>query len=121
LPRGRSLTGLPIGCDLVAIAVFVLLGLHAHHHAPTLHEIANVWYPFAVGALVGWGIVLRGHIDGVGLRGGAVVVVSAVAIGMMLRVVTGQGTASAFIAVALMFLGLFLGGWRLVATRLGRP
>jgi hypothetical protein len=32
-----------------------------------------------------------------------------------LRVVSGQGTAFAFIVVALAFLGLFLLGWRLLA------
>jgi Protein of unknown function (DUF3054) len=32
---------------------------------------------------------------------------------MVLRVVSGQGTALAFIIVALAFLGLFLLGWRL--------
>jgi hypothetical protein len=36
---------------------------------------------------------------------------------MVLRVVAGQGTAAAFIVVALAFLGLFLLGWRLL-TRL---
>jgi hypothetical protein len=38
-----------------------------------------------------------------------------VALGMILRVVSGQGTAVAFIAVALAFLALFLLGWRLLA------
>ena len=33
---------------------------------------------------------------------------------MTLRVVAGQGTAAAFVAVALAFLGLFLLGWRAV-------
>ena len=37
-----------------------------------------------------------------------------VALGMVLRVVSGQGTAAAFIVVALAFLGLFLLGWRLI-------
>ena len=32
---------------------------------------------------------------------------------MVFRVVSGQGTAAAFIVVALAFLGLFLLGWRL--------
>jgi hypothetical protein len=35
-----------------------------------------------------------------------------VAIGMLLRVVSGQGTAFAFVLVALAFLGLFQLGWR---------
>jgi hypothetical protein len=34
---------------------------------------------------------------------------------MLFRVVSGQGTAPAFIGVALAFLGLFLLGWRLLA------
>ena len=37
-----------------------------------------------------------------------------VAVGMALRVLAGQGTAFAFIVVALAFLGLFQLGWRLV-------
>ena len=42
----------------------------------------------------------------------------AVALGMVFRVVSGQGTAFAFVLVALAFLGLFMLGWRL-AIRLG--
>ena len=37
---------------------------------------------------------------------------------MVFRVVSGQGTAFAFILVALAFLGLFLLGWRLLARYL---
>ena len=51
---------------------------------------------------------------------GVVIVLVTVALGMALRVVSGQGTAVAFIIVALSFLTLFLVGWRLVARRLLR-
>ena len=44
----------------------------------------------------------------------------AVAVGMVLRVIAGQGTAFAFILVALAFLGLFLLGWRLAARLVTR-
>jgi len=37
-----------------------------------------------------------------------------VAVGMILRVLSGQGTTLAFIFVALAFLGLMLLGWRLL-------
>jgi hypothetical protein len=37
---------------------------------------------------------------------------------MLFRVVSGQGTAPAFIGVALAFLGLFLLGWRLLGRLL---
>jgi hypothetical protein len=36
----------------------------------------------------------------------------------VLRVLAGQGTAPAFIIVSLLFLGLFLLGWRAVAQRI---
>ncbi len=39
---------------------------------------------------------------------------------MALRVVSGQGTAVAFIAVALAFLGMELLGWRAVVRAAGR-
>jgi hypothetical protein len=44
----------------------------------------------------------------------------AAALGMVFRVVSGQGTALAFTAVTLAFLGLFLLGWRLLARLLVR-
>ncbi len=46
---------------------------------------------------------------------GLVVWISCVAVGMVLRVVAGQGTAVAFVLVALAFLGLELLGWRALA------
>jgi hypothetical protein len=39
---------------------------------------------------------------------------STVAVGMALRVVSGQGTAVAFVFVALGFLGATMLGWRIV-------
>jgi hypothetical protein len=41
-----------------------------------------------------------------------------VALGQALRVLAGQGTALAFIIVSLLFLGLFLLGWRIAAQRI---
>jgi hypothetical protein len=46
---------------------------------------------------------------------GAGVWLATVALGQALRVVAGQGTALAFIIVSLLFLGLFLLGWLLIA------
>ncbi|MBO0820531.1 MAG: DUF3054 domain-containing protein [Nocardiopsaceae bacterium] len=46
---------------------------------------------------------------------GVVVWLGTVAFGMVLRVVSGQGTATSFIIVALAFLALFLLGWRGIA------
>src|SRR5579875_3752968 len=58
------------------------------------------------------------HHDGDGLAGLASTAWPFLA-GQALRVAAGQGTAPAFIAVALAFLGLFLIGWRAVAWLAG--
>jgi hypothetical protein len=41
-----------------------------------------------------------------------------VVVGMILRVMSGQGTAVAFIVVALGFLGATMVGWRIVVAGL---
>ena len=49
---------------------------------------------------------------------GIPVVVGGVVVGMLLRVVTGAGTAFSFVAVATLVLAVLLLGWRAVAARL---
>ncbi|MER2203614.1 MAG: DUF3054 domain-containing protein, partial [Rhodococcus sp. (in: high G+C Gram-positive bacteria)] len=46
---------------------------------------------------------------------GIVVWLSTVVIGMILRVLSGQGTQFSFIVVATLVLGAFLLGWRALA------
>lgn len=45
---------------------------------------------------------------------------SALVVGMLLRTVTGQGTAPSFMLVAATVLAVFLLGWRWVAGRAAR-
>jgi len=98
--------------DLVATLVFVVIGLHAHHHRAYLSELLSVWSPFAVGLAVGWWLVRQRGLNPRRPRATAVIVTCCVAIGMIIRVIVGQGTAPAFIAVAFVFLSLFLFAWR---------
>ena len=66
------------------------------------------------GLAAGW-VLSRAWRRPVALRpAGVIIWLLTVALGMVLRVVSGQGTAAAFIVVALAFLGLFLLGWRLI-------
>lgn len=106
--------------DAVAVAVFVTIGRAAHHHGLTAAGLASTAWPFAAGLAIGWLIVARRSGDGVSVRSGIVVWLSTVAGGMLLRVVGGQGTAVAFVIVALAFLGLFVLGWRAALAALRR-
>ncbi|MDE3065385.1 MAG: DUF3054 family protein, partial [Acidobacteriota bacterium] len=64
--------------------------------------------------------------NGASMGGGLVVLTSTVVVGMALRAVSGQGTAVAFVVVAVLFLGLFTLGprWMVIRRRSrvgGRP
>jgi Protein of unknown function (DUF3054) len=103
--------------DVVVVLAFVVIGRHTHHHREALGGVISTTWPFGVGLLVGWAGVLRAHGRPSRPSSGAVIWLSTVAIGMVLRVISGQGTAVAFIGVALGFLGLFMVGARAFAAK----
>ena len=104
--------GLAVLVDLVAVVLFVGIGRHVHAHGLTLAGLASTAWPFVSGLAAGWVALVLGGRTATSLAGGSVVWLSTVVIGMVLRVVSGQGTAVAFILVALAFLGATLLGWR---------
>ena len=108
---------LGVGIDLCLVLAFVLIGRASHHDGGGLAGLASTAWPFVTGLAAGE-IVTRGwRRPAALLPTGIGVWLSTVAVGMVLRVVAGQGTAAPFIAVALAFLGFFLLGWRLVVGR----
>jgi len=72
------------------------------------------------GLIVGWAFMKIAHRSALTKRSGFTIVLFTVVIGMILRVIAGQGTAFTFILVALIFLSLFLVGWRWIYERLGQ-
>ena len=111
---------LAVLADVCCVLVFVVIGRANHHAGETLAGVASTAWPFLAGLAVGW-LASRAWRRPLVLRpSGVTVWLCTVALGMVLRVVSGQGTAPAFIVVALAFLGLCLLGWRLLA-RVRRP
>ena len=112
---------LDVGCVLI----FVIIGRASHTKGETAAGIASTAWPFLCGLAAGWAAA-RAWRRPLALRpAGLAIWLCTVALGMVLRVVSGQGTAAAFIVVALAFLGLFLLGWRVIArfviaSRVGR-
>ena len=100
--------------------VFVVIGRASHHDGGALAGLAGTAWPFLAGLAIGWlaGRAWRRPLDL--LPTGIVAWAATVAGGQLLRVVSGQGTRPAFIAVSAVFLGLFLLGWRVIA-RLAAP
>jgi hypothetical protein len=107
-----------VALDLVAVLVFVGIGRAVHAHGLSFDGLASTAWPFVTGLAVGWVAVTVAHRPPASLWSGALICGATVAVGMALRVVAGQGTAAAFVVVALCFLGAFLCGWRLLARLL---
>jgi len=101
--------------DIACVLIFVIIGRASHTKGESLAGIASTSWPFLAGLGVGW-LAARGWRRPLAIRPeGLAIWLCTVALGMILRVVSGQGTAPAFVVVALAFLALFLLGWRLLA------
>jgi hypothetical protein len=105
--------------DLVAVLVFVAIGRSVHAHGLSVGGTASTAWPFVVGLGAGWATLVVWHRSPVSLGGGCVLCLVTVALGMILRVVSGQGTALAFVLVAVGFLGASMCGWRLLRALFG--
>ncbi|GAA1060768.1 DUF3054 domain-containing protein [Agromyces bracchium] len=117
VPRATAI--LAGAVDVVLVIVFAGIGRASHG----VVDAAGVWetaWPFLVGLAVGW-LVVRGWRHPLAVwPTGIVAWVSAVVVGMLLRLATGSGAALAFVVVATATLALFLLGWRAVVALIRR-
>ena len=105
--------------DLILVVIFCAIGRRSHDEASVLTGLAHTAWPFVIGAVVGWAgtwALYREKFDAyLIVPTGIIVWVSTVVVGMILRVVSSQGTAFSFIVVASTVLAVFLLGWRALA------
>jgi hypothetical protein len=110
-----------LAVDVVLVVVFVLIGRRSHEESGALLGLGRTAWPFLAGLAAGW-LAARAWRRPLRLwPEGVVVWLVTVALGMVLRVVSGQGTAFSFVVVTLVVLAVFLLGWRAllpVAARL---
>jgi hypothetical protein len=107
--------------DVVGIIVFVTIGRRNHDEGVAPAGVIETAAPFVIAVLVGW-LFARAWKSPVAVGTGAIIWVTTVALGMVLRkFVFDDGTATAFVIVATVFTGAVLNGWRLgVRTRQAR-
>lgn len=107
--------------DALLVVVFAAIGRESHDESHPVWGALGTGWPFLVGAAVGWLIVLTVRRTApLTVRQSWPVWLAAVAVGMLLRRLTGAGIAFSFIVVATIVLGVFLLGWRLLAVLLLR-
>lgn len=111
----RSPAGLVVLAALADVACVLALasgGLATHTPGEGAARLLYVAWPFAAGALVGWLVTRAWRRPWRLWPTGVVVWGCAWALGVLLRVLTGQGVAPAFQLVSFGFLGVTLLGWR---------
>jgi hypothetical protein len=118
----QSMSPVPVAAvvDLVLVLVFVVIGRSSHGEQLNPGGFFWTFWPFLVGLAAGWAIA-RAWLRPLAIaRTGIVLWVVTVAVGMLLRVVSGQGVQFAFVVVATIVLGAFLVGWRVLLEALDR-
>jgi peptidoglycan/LPS O-acetylase OafA/YrhL len=108
--------------DVVAAVAFAALGRRSHSEGLTAVGVLETAWPFLVGVAVGWVATRAWTRPADLLPVGAAVWVGALVVGMLLRRLTGEGTAWPFVVVASVVLAALFLGWRagaLVVRHLG--
>ncbi|QAY70424.1 DUF3054 domain-containing protein [Xylanimonas protaetiae] len=111
-------TGRALVYDVVVVLVFLLVGSAAHDAAArgAGHELA-LGACFLAGLAAGWGVSRAWRSPARLWPTGVTVWLVTVAVGVLLRglLVADAGFAPSFLAVATVFLGVTLLGWRALA------
>lgn len=101
--------------DAVLVTAFTVLGRSSHDAALDAAGIVDTAWPFLIGLLVGWivaGLIYKA--PPLTWTQAVPVWLLTIAVGMLLRWATGDGTALAFVIVATLVVGVVLLGWRVV-------
>ncbi|KZE42189.1 DUF3054 domain-containing protein [Microbacterium sp. T32] len=109
--------------DVVLVVVFAAIGRATHDGGilgPGGSGLATTAWPFLAGLLLGWVVSLGWRRPAAPLRTGLPVWAVTLVAGMLLRALSGQGVAVAFVIVAGITLLLFLVGWRAIAALVAR-
>jgi len=112
LRSGRCRRIAAAAADVAWIVVFVVIGRSSHAEGESLPGVARTLWPFLVGLGLGWAAIRAWRRPAPVVPTAIVVWPVCVVAAMVLRAVSGQGVAPAFIGVALAFVGLGLLGWR---------
>ena len=112
------MTWLPL--DLVLVSLFAVIGRASHDEAVTVSGWWHTAWPFLAGALLGWVVVALTRRPGGSVPAGLVIWACTVVGGLLLRQISDQGTAAAFVVVATLVLGLLLVGPRAAARAVQR-
>ena len=114
-PRARARALAAFAADLAFVALFAAVGRRNHAEGLSIGGVVETAWPFVAGTVIGWLISRGWRRPTTVVPTGITIWVCAVAVGMLLRKATSEGTAASFITVTTLTIGLLLLGWRAVA------
>ena len=97
-----------LAVDLLLVGLFAVVGRLSHYGSLTVGGWWTTAWPFMVGTLLAWVVLTSARRPPAAVTSGLVVWLGALVGGMVLRQASGQGTATAFVVVATLVLGLLL-------------
>lgn len=97
-----------LALDLLLVGVFAVIGRLSHYGTLTAGGWWTTAWPFLAGTLLAWVVLLATRRPPAAITSGLVVWVGALAGGMALRQLDGQGTATPFVVVATLVLAALL-------------
>lgn len=103
---------LAFATDVVCVLVFCAIGRRSHAEGLTLTGIAETAWPFLAGTGIGWLAARAWRRPLTPAPTGVLIWLATVAVGMVLRRISGQGVALSFIVVASLVTAVLLLGWR---------
>lgn len=98
--------------DLTVVVIFAIIGRASHGEALDLDGMIRTGAPFLAATLITVILMTLRRIRLETLRSGFFVWGMTLGVGMIFRVLIGDGTDPVFVLVAGTFLALFLIGWR---------
>ena len=103
--------------DVVSVVVFVTIGRRNHDEGTSLDGTFSTSAPFLIALVIVWLVALVWR-DPLSVRSGVITWIGTVALGMVLRnLMFDDGTATSFVIVATVFLGVVFNSWRALARR----
>jgi hypothetical protein len=114
--RAPKSLGYAIVLDVVLVLIFAVSGRSSHAESLSVGGVFTTAWPFLVSLAIGWAASRNWRSPLRLWPNGVCIWVITVMGGMILRVLSGAGTATAFIIVATVVLGVFLLGHRALAS-----
>lgn len=105
-----------LAADAALVLLFAGVGRGSHAREASVLGLLETAWPFLLGLAVTWISARVSQHPIAPVKSGLSVWIGTVAIGLLLRAITGAGVALSFVLVATGTLAILLIGWRLLAA-----